>query len=347
MERDFESSDEASFEAMFSGVSLQSFLTQKTNLRPFYGDSPIGFPLTSTTTTTNTSSFPFSFFSDEFPALNRSQLGESSASGVGPELKLRKIEPFHPDEFETELTQPEPEPFNFIPIPNSSSSSSPFYHLPDLHSLEHSQAQQVQLFPPPPPPPPEFPSKRFRVDSVSHNQNQNPQTLDSIVQSCAVMPPSKLARRRRQKLSEKTQSLHRLMPWDTKMDIATMLEEAHKYVKFLQAQLKVLQSMPSSPSSSAQNYCLDLGGLGRLTRNQVLQVLVNSRLAQTQLYSKGCCVLSVEQLGLVKNLLFHQQQMVLAPSSSRLFFNPWPTFGVFSRCHVSPTLLFPRLVLDL
>ncbi len=80
---------------------------------PFYGDSPIGFPLTLSTTIMTTSSFPFNFFSDEFLALNHSQLGESSANGghrVGSKnfarsgLKLPKIKPFHPDKFETELT---------------------------------------------------------------------------------------------------------------------------------------------------------------------------------------------------------------------------------------------------
>ncbi|KAK9989120.1 hypothetical protein SO802_029359 [Lithocarpus litseifolius] len=40
------------------------------------------------------------------------------------------------------------------------------------------------------------------------------------------MPQSKLARRRHQKLSEKTQSLQRLMPWDTKMDMATVMDLA-------------------------------------------------------------------------------------------------------------------------
>lgn len=320
MERNLESSasDEANFDAMFSGVSLQSFLTLNTTQ-------------TSATTTST------------FPALNLNRsasaahLGESSSlnyAGSVSEFKLPKTEPFYypSDGFlETESTQP----FNFlsIPIPNhsvltnssssTSSSSSPFHHLPDLHSLELTRAQQVQvqLYRPLLP---EFPSKRVRVESATHSQ----ETLDSIVQSCRVMPvpQSKLARRRRQKLSEKTQSLQRLMPWDTKMDMATMMDEAHKYITFLQAQLKALQTMPpsSSSSSSSSSANLEFGGLERLTRNQVLRVLVNSRVAQTVLYSKGRCVVSVEQLDLLQKLIFQQrqqQQLVLAPSSSRLFFN--------------------------
>ncbi|XP_075670078.1 uncharacterized protein LOC142639825 [Castanea sativa] len=323
MERNLESSasDEANFDAMFSGVSLQSFLTLNTTQT-----------LPSSATTTST-----------FPALNlnhsssATHLGESSSLNYAAsesEFKILKTEPFYypSDGFlETESTHP----FNFlsipIPIPNhsvltansssSSSSSSPFHHLPDLHSLELTQAQQVQVqFYPPLLP--QLPSKRVRVDSATHSQQE---TLDSIVQSCRVMPQSKLARRRRQKLSEKTQSLQRLMPWDTKMDMATMMDEAHKYITFLQAQLKALQTMPpsssSSSSSSSPSAHYEFGGLERLTRNQVLRVLLNSRVAQTVLYSKGCCVVSVEQLDLLQNLIFQQQQLVLAPSSSRLFFN--------------------------
>ncbi|KAL4620230.1 hypothetical protein ACB092_06G138300 [Castanea dentata] len=332
MERNLESSasDEANFDAMFSGVSLQSFLTLNTTQT-----------LPSSATTTST--FPFTLFSEDFPALNLNRsssathLGESSSLNYAAsesEFKIPKTEPFYypSDGFlETESTHP----FNFlsIPIPNhsvltansssssSSSSSSPFHHLPDLHSLELTQAQQVQvqLYPPLLP---ELPSKRVRVDSATHSQQE---TLDSIVQSCRVMPQSKLARRRRQKLSEKTQSLQRLMPWDTKMDMATMMDEAHKYITFLQAQLKALQTMPPSSSSSSSSSFpsahYEFGGLERLTRNQVLRVLLNSRVAQTVLYSKGCCVVSVEQLDLLQKLIFQQQQLVLAPSSSRLFFN--------------------------
>ncbi|KAK9989121.1 hypothetical protein SO802_029360 [Lithocarpus litseifolius] len=175
MERDLESSasNEANFDAMFSGVSLQSFLTLNTTQT---------IPSSATTMST----FPFTFFREDFSALNLNRsasaahLGESSYlnyAGSEPVFKLPKIEPlsYPSNEFiETESTQP----FNFlsIPIPNhsvltnssssTSSSSSPFHHLPDLHSLELTRAQQVQvqLYPPLLP---ELPSKRVRVDSAT------------------------------------------------------------------------------------------------------------------------------------------------------------------------------------
>jgi hypothetical protein len=304
-----ESADECSIDSMFSGVSLQSLLTEKA-LMPLYGDyvvgePPLGFPANSTSTTMTTS-FPFTFFSEDFPALKyRNQLAQNSDEGprLGPlnsgedsakhkpNLKLPKAEPFHPHD---ESIQTQTQTFNSLTNPSSDLKlSSQFFYLPHLHSLEHSQGQAYVSA---------SPFKRARADSVPSDS----QTLDSIVQSCyylnrpVVIPQSKLARRRRQKLSEKMQSLQKLMPWDTKMDMSTMLEEAHKYVKYLQAQLKALQSMPPHSTwafHSAQNSCGGVFGyLGKLTRNQILRVLVNSPVTQTVLYSHGCCVFSVEQL---------------------------------------------------
>ncbi|XP_041003428.1 transcription factor bHLH117 [Juglans microcarpa x Juglans regia] len=375
MERGFDTSfaggegcEEGSFNSMFSGVSLQSLLTDNT-LLPFYADY---FPLEDVNSTpTTTTSFPFSFVSEDYPSThNCHRLGVGGAplnfnnnedSVDNKKLKLPKSEPLAYEQFDAESTNAH-EPFHFLT--NSSvlshdqlKCSSVFPHLPLLQSLEHSHSQpqpQPKLFPSAS----VSPSKRLRLDSTTAT---NSQTLESIVQSCyryhvpnlnlnlnpppvvlssqpAVMPHSKLASRRRQKLSEKTQSLRKLMPWDTKMDMATMLEEAHKYVKFLQAQLKALQTMPSSSSFSAFTPAQSLysgvfGGLGRLTRNQILQVLVNSPVAQTMLYSQGCCVFATEQMALLgkiaeRKLLFQQQNVAFnhsstsSSSTSRGFFLP-------------------------
>lgn len=108
--------------------------------------------------------------------------------------------------------------------------------------------------------------------------------------------------RRQHRLSDKTRCLQKLLPWDEKMDMATVLEEAYKYIKFLQAQVRVLQSMPCESGSAANGTTTNIGGgdLGRLNRQQLLQVVMNSPVVQTQLYSKGCCLYSVEQLVLLK-----------------------------------------------
>ncbi|CAN6457930.1 unnamed protein product [Victoria cruziana] len=115
--------------------------------------------------------------------------------------------------------------------------------------------------------------------------------------------PSEAARIRRRKISERTRALERLMPWSAKMDTATMLENAFKYVKFLQAQVSVLKSMPAMSGPFIARFATPstpgVGGasiLDGIPRQQLLHVLVTSPNVQKRLLEGENCIVSVEQL---------------------------------------------------
>ncbi|KAM7277049.1 hypothetical protein ACFE04_018915 [Oxalis oulophora] len=185
------------------------------------------------------------------------------------------------------------------PTPHEQMTTLPFIipqnhlRLPPLHSLEYPPAATSSSH--------HHHHKRSRTDHQPQNNNNN-QSASS-------------ARDYRKKLGEKIRCLQKLMPWDKKMDTATSLHEAYKYLNFLKAQLTVLQSMPPSFNINNNNFadvewahgggdqngcCRFGGGLWRLNRQQVLEVLINSPAAQTWLSSRGFCVFSFEELLLLK-----------------------------------------------
>lgn len=74
-------------------------------------------------------------------------------------------------------------------------------------------------------------------------------------------PQTMAARQRRERISERIRVLQRLVPGGTKMDTASMLDEAANYLKFLQSQIKALENLGPKLDSSSLANCHPINGL--------------------------------------------------------------------------------------
>ncbi|PNX57755.1 transcription factor bHLH52-like protein [Trifolium pratense] len=75
-----------------------------------------------------------------------------------------------------------------------------------------------------------------------------------------ISSQSIVARERRRKITEKTQELGKLVPGGPKMNTAEMLSAAANYVKFLQAQVGMLQVMGTLSKEFGFHVITDCGG---------------------------------------------------------------------------------------
>ncbi|XVE52783.1 hypothetical protein DITRI_Ditri02bG0151400 [Diplodiscus trichospermus] len=78
------------------------------------------------------------------------------------------------------------------------------------------------------------------------NMEGNAENFKKAGERC-VSVQSIAARERRRKITEKTQELGKLVPGGNKMNTAEMFQAAFKYIKYLQAQVGILQVMDSFP----------------------------------------------------------------------------------------------------
>ncbi|GFP86087.1 transcription factor bhlh87 [Phtheirospermum japonicum] len=67
-------------------------------------------------------------------------------------------------------------------------------------------------------------------------------------------PQTVAARQRRERISERIRVLQRLVPGGSKMDTASMLDEAANYLKFLRAQIKALEGLGQRIDPTVSNF---------------------------------------------------------------------------------------------
>ncbi|RWR85768.1 transcription factor bHLH52 [Cinnamomum micranthum f. kanehirae] len=96
---------------------------------------------------------------------------------------------------------------------------------------------------------------------------------------------SMAARQRRKRISEKTQELGRLIPGGNKMNTAEMLQAGFQYVKYLQAQVGILELMGSLQQEAKEG--------AQLAHVEELRVLASPKI-QEKLYIEEKCVVPRE-----------------------------------------------------
>ncbi|KAL3509630.1 hypothetical protein ACH5RR_029031 [Cinchona calisaya] len=321
--------DEAYLNGCFSELSFQTILQP---LCPYdagqvllSSHSQISLSPATEAETTTFSPATYDYFNQEVPA------GTSEPPNTFQFLRIPKTEVLNPQEFAFQLLKfaPNDAVLSTEPLINFFSSSAV-----DVGSNNDVRNSGSFSFTTPLPTTTNSPQPKFQTGSLNDIFNR----VDSAAKTNITgrhMPykSSELARQRRQRISEKTRCLQKILPWDKKMDTGTMLEEAYKYIKFLQAQIRVLETMPvktnqnprsyddvrsSNANANANNNNNNVvvnddgsagggndvvwGELGKLSRQQLLEVVVNSPVTQTLLYSRGLCVYSVEQLVLLHNM---------------------------------------------
>ncbi|WCJ34115.1 basic helix-loop-helix (bHLH) DNA-binding superfamily protein [Euphorbia peplus] len=135
------------------------------------------------------------------------------------------------------------------------------------HKTIHSDFEYIQT--------PDIPAqlpKFERSGEASHDNVKKQSRGSSSAQSVA-------ARERRRKITDKTQELGKLIPGGTKMNTAQMLSSAFNYVKFLQAQLQLLQLMQEE-----------------VLQTNEMKILVGSSKVQEILCSEKKCLVPTEFL---------------------------------------------------
>ncbi|XP_020417804.1 transcription factor bHLH52 [Prunus persica] len=114
-------------------------------------------------------------------------------------------------------------------------------------------------------------------------------TAKKKVEEKCVSAQSIAARERRRKITEKTQELGKLVPGGSKMNTAEMLTAAYNFVKYLRAQVGILEFMGSFQGFYANPLLLYMQELKGAPPAEELQV-VAFPIIQEKLYLKNNCL---------------------------------------------------------
>ncbi|OMO93009.1 hypothetical protein CCACVL1_06689 [Corchorus capsularis] len=89
-------------------------------------------------------------------------------------------------------------------------------------------------------------NNNYSLDNNGINECNEESSKKKNSEKCSTVSAQSIAARaRRRKITEKTQELGKLVPGGNKMNTAEMLQSAFKYIKYLQAQVGILQFMDS------------------------------------------------------------------------------------------------------